>query len=197
MNFLGAMYSAVLFLGATNASAVQAVVAIERTVFYREKAAGMYSALPYALAQVTKPESYTKFLMFFLLVPNDLNLLLFNSTGGYRIDLYCDSDIGLRCYPLFHDRIWVGDWEIRIFLLLHNGLLHLLCDVWNDARLTYTRSWSCRNFDGLLSQLVEFICRFFDSSTGMLSTTQNKPYFSPLTKFVYRVVLSIFNNLNF
>lgn len=52
MNFLGAMYSAVLFLGATNASAVQAVVAIERTVFYRERAAGMYSAMPYALAQV-------------------------------------------------------------------------------------------------------------------------------------------------
>lgn len=57
MNFLGAMYSATLFLGATNASAVQAVVAIERTVFYREKAAGMYSALPYALAQVIKPGS--------------------------------------------------------------------------------------------------------------------------------------------
>ncbi|CAO2824077.1 unnamed protein product [Amaranthus hypochondriacus] len=59
MNFLGAMYSAVLFLGATNASAVQAVVAIERTVFYREKAAGMYSALPYALAQVAIESIYT------------------------------------------------------------------------------------------------------------------------------------------
>lgn len=52
MNLLGAMYSAVLFLGATNASAVQSVVAIERTVFYRERAAGMYSELPYAFAQV-------------------------------------------------------------------------------------------------------------------------------------------------
>ncbi|XP_050121835.1 pleiotropic drug resistance protein 2-like isoform X1 [Malus sylvestris] len=52
MNLLGAMYAAVLFLGATNASAVQSVVAIERTVFYRERAAGMYSELPYAFAQV-------------------------------------------------------------------------------------------------------------------------------------------------
>ncbi|XP_059667475.1 pleiotropic drug resistance protein 2-like [Cornus florida] len=52
MNLLGAMYAAVLFLGATNASAVQSIVAIERTVFYRERAAGMYSALPYAFAQV-------------------------------------------------------------------------------------------------------------------------------------------------
>ncbi|KAL5579869.1 hypothetical protein UlMin_012311 [Ulmus minor] len=52
INLLGATYAAVLFLGATNASAVQSVVAIERTVFYRERAAGMYSELPYAFAQV-------------------------------------------------------------------------------------------------------------------------------------------------
>ncbi|XP_022934568.1 pleiotropic drug resistance protein 2-like isoform X1 [Cucurbita moschata] len=52
LNVMGAIYSAVIFLGATNASSVQSVVAIERTVFYRERAAGMYSALPYAFAQV-------------------------------------------------------------------------------------------------------------------------------------------------
>jgi hypothetical protein len=53
INLLGAMYASVLFLGATNATAVQSIVAIERTVFYRERAAGMYSPLPYAFAQVT------------------------------------------------------------------------------------------------------------------------------------------------
>jgi hypothetical protein len=47
------MYTAVLFLGVQNASSVQPVVSVERTVFYREKAAGMYSALAYAFAQVT------------------------------------------------------------------------------------------------------------------------------------------------
>ncbi|XP_055830839.1 pleiotropic drug resistance protein 2-like [Solanum dulcamara] len=51
-NIVGAMYAAVMFLGGTNTSAVQSIVAVERTVFYREKAAGMYSALPYAFAQV-------------------------------------------------------------------------------------------------------------------------------------------------
>ncbi|XP_071710523.1 pleiotropic drug resistance protein 1-like isoform X2 [Rutidosis leptorrhynchoides] len=51
-NAMGSMYTAVLFLGIQNASAVQPVVDIERTVFYRERAAGMYSALPYAFAQV-------------------------------------------------------------------------------------------------------------------------------------------------
>eukprot|EP01018_Ginkgo_biloba_P026509 Gb_37006 [translate_table: standard] len=52
LNAMGSMFSAVLFLGVNNASSVQPVVDVERTVFYREKAAGMYSALPYALAQV-------------------------------------------------------------------------------------------------------------------------------------------------
>ena len=51
-NAMGSMYVAVLFLGVQNATAVQPVVAVERTVFYRERAAGMYSALPYAFAQV-------------------------------------------------------------------------------------------------------------------------------------------------
>ena len=50
---MGSMYAAVLFIGVQNATSVQPVVAIERTVFYRERAAGMYSALPYAFAQVT------------------------------------------------------------------------------------------------------------------------------------------------
>lgn len=48
---MGALYAAVLFLGVNNASSVQPIVSIERTVFYREKAAGMYSPLAYALAQ--------------------------------------------------------------------------------------------------------------------------------------------------
>lgn len=46
------MYSAVLFLGVQNAASVQPIVDVERTVFYRERAAGMYSALPYAFGQM-------------------------------------------------------------------------------------------------------------------------------------------------
>ncbi|XP_060675558.1 pleiotropic drug resistance protein 1 isoform X1 [Ziziphus jujuba] len=53
INAMGSMYTAVLFVGFQNAASVQPVIAIERTVFYREKAAGMYSDLPYAFAQVT------------------------------------------------------------------------------------------------------------------------------------------------
>ncbi|KAL9233903.1 hypothetical protein vseg_008838 [Gypsophila vaccaria] len=52
LNAMGSMYTAVLFLGIQNSSGVQPVVFVERTVFYRERAAGMYSALPYAFSQV-------------------------------------------------------------------------------------------------------------------------------------------------
>ncbi|KAK7275991.1 hypothetical protein RIF29_17120 [Crotalaria pallida] len=51
MVVMGALYSACLFLGVNNASSVQPIVSIERTVFYREKAAGMYSPIAYAAAQ--------------------------------------------------------------------------------------------------------------------------------------------------
>lgn len=52
-NLLGATYATTFFLGASNCITVQPVVSIERAVFYREKAAGMYSPLSYAFAQVT------------------------------------------------------------------------------------------------------------------------------------------------
>lgn len=49
---IGAMYGGVFLVGMNNCQTVQPVAATERTVFYRERAAGMYSVLPYAMAQV-------------------------------------------------------------------------------------------------------------------------------------------------
>ncbi|KAL3676895.1 hypothetical protein R1sor_026843 [Riccia sorocarpa] len=51
-SIMGSMVTASLFIGINNGQAVQPIVATERTVFYRERAAGMYSPLPYAVAQV-------------------------------------------------------------------------------------------------------------------------------------------------
>ncbi|XP_042520973.1 pleiotropic drug resistance protein 3-like isoform X1 [Macadamia integrifolia] len=52
LNVLGAMYVAVQLLGVNLTSAVLPFVATERTVFYRERAAGMYSPWAYSFAQV-------------------------------------------------------------------------------------------------------------------------------------------------
>ncbi|KAL5545908.1 hypothetical protein UlMin_005595 [Ulmus minor] len=70
MNLLGAMFMAVVFLGGYNCSTVQSIAVIERTVFYREKAAGMYSPLPYAFSQVAIETVYTSIqsLIFSLLL---------------------------------------------------------------------------------------------------------------------------------
>jgi ABC-type multidrug transport system permease subunit len=49
---VGVLFFATLFICFNNASTVQSMVSIERSVHYREKAAGMYSSIPYALSQV-------------------------------------------------------------------------------------------------------------------------------------------------
>ncbi|PRQ25661.1 putative monosaccharide-transporting ATPase [Rosa chinensis] len=51
-NVIGSMYATLLFLGIKNSTTVQSLVSVERTVFYRERAAGMYSPLAYSFAQV-------------------------------------------------------------------------------------------------------------------------------------------------
>ncbi|KAK9122733.1 hypothetical protein Sjap_012335 [Stephania japonica] len=53
LNLLGGIVTAVSTLGPTNATAAQALMIIERATFFRERAAGMYSALPHAFAQAS------------------------------------------------------------------------------------------------------------------------------------------------
>ena len=64
-NAMCSMYAAILFIGVNNSSSVQPLVEIERTVFYREKAAGMYSALPYAFAQVSLVDIFLDYRFIF------------------------------------------------------------------------------------------------------------------------------------
>ncbi|MCO5610340.1 hypothetical protein L7F22_064576 [Adiantum nelumboides] len=74
-NIFGAMYSSSLFIGFQNANTGQPVVAIERTVFYRERGAGMYSALAYAFAQaaVEIPYCFTQGTLYVLLTYTLIN----------------------------------------------------------------------------------------------------------------------------
>lgn len=58
LNIEGALYFCTFFLGIVNSLIVQPVVAAERTVFYRERAAHMYSVLPYVLSLVRPPQHW-------------------------------------------------------------------------------------------------------------------------------------------
>ncbi|XP_071701682.1 ABC transporter G family member 39-like isoform X2 [Rutidosis leptorrhynchoides] len=71
-NILGALFASVIFFGAINQNTVQPIVAVERTVFYRERASGVYSSLPYAFSQVTIESIYIVFqtsIYVFILYP--------------------------------------------------------------------------------------------------------------------------------
>ena len=59
---VGALYGSTMFISFNNCGAVQPVVSVERTVFYREKAAGLYSAMPYAMAQASSQFSSLHFI---------------------------------------------------------------------------------------------------------------------------------------
>lgn len=74
---MGAMYAAVLFIGITNATSVQPVISIERFVSYRERAAGMYSALPFAFSLVTVEFPY-------ILVQSLIYGSIFYSLGSFE-----------------------------------------------------------------------------------------------------------------
>ncbi|GLJ45897.1 hypothetical protein SUGI_0966190 [Cryptomeria japonica] len=70
LNSMGSMFTAVLFLGYSNIISVLPVVDVERTVFYREKASGMYHPFAYALAQVfiEVPYIFVQTVMYGLIV---------------------------------------------------------------------------------------------------------------------------------
>ncbi|RWR88790.1 ABC transporter-like protein [Cinnamomum micranthum f. kanehirae] len=61
LNILGAMFSALFFIGINNCSLVLPFVATERTVLYREMFAGMYSSWAYSFAQVAIEVPYIFF----------------------------------------------------------------------------------------------------------------------------------------
>ncbi|XP_020591940.1 ABC transporter G family member 44-like [Phalaenopsis equestris] len=70
LNVMGSMFGTVFFMGASYSIGVQPVVAIERTAFYRERAAGMYSAFPYAFGQIAVelPYIFVQSLMYCTIV---------------------------------------------------------------------------------------------------------------------------------
>ncbi|CAA6670849.1 unnamed protein product [Spirodela intermedia] len=108
-NALGSMYCAVLFIGIQNAQTVQPVVSVERTVFYREIAAGMYSALPYAFGQCGA----------LLCSPRSIGYL----AGGDRAAIHPTSGRGVRAHRLCNDRVRVDGGQVLLVHLLH--VLHL------------------------------------------------------------------------
>lgn len=163
---MGSMYVAVLFIGVTNGTAVQPVVSVERFVSYRERAAGMYSALPFAFAQVhafhlsvctQKLTSYI-FLNYFILL----------SAGCYRVPLCFCPDSNLLLHLLLHGYIPVDFPQVCVVLVLHvlhYDVLHILWD--DDHCCDSEPSCRCDNCCSILHDL-ESLQWVYDSLQGKL-----------------------------
>jgi len=99
---MGALFSACLFLGVNNASSVQPVVSIERTVFYREKAAGMYSPISYAIAQVGAILAGMIFKAIFSFSDCICHCYFILLTGAGGDPIRCSSDNNIWCNHILH-----------------------------------------------------------------------------------------------
>jgi len=72
---LGALYATTLFFSIINATVIQPVISAERAVSYRERAAGMYSVLPWTLALVSALCLMFLYNSYMLYLPNSLTAL--------------------------------------------------------------------------------------------------------------------------
>ncbi|XP_042520902.1 ABC transporter G family member 37-like isoform X2 [Macadamia integrifolia] len=92
LNILGAMFVAVQLIGVNLTSVVLPFVATERTVFYRERAAGMYSSWAYSFAQ----QIPVWWLWFYYLCPTSwaLNGLLTSQYGDVNKEILVFGEPG-------------------------------------------------------------------------------------------------------
>lgn len=155
-NAMGSMYAAVLFIGVQNATSVQPVVAIERTVFYRERAAGMYSALPFAFGQVCLYFPHACYIVSQRYVWAIINSLYhrwtrnksnidgwLNITGGYGDPLRFRPNYSIWCYCVRHDWFRMDSKQVLVVYFLHVLHLSVLHILWDDVRGRHSGSECC------------------------------------------------------
>ena len=151
-NAMGSMYAATMFLGVQNASSVQPIVDVERTVFYRERTAGMYSALSYAFAQVIIIKYFTNLVSIIKIQGWFWVLIPFPHFGtGYGWATLCFfTSCSICCHSFFLDGIWMDYCQIllvSIFHVLHIIVLHIMeygtffQDSWSHELWVFTTSY--------------------------------------------------------
>ncbi|CAI0544498.1 unnamed protein product [Linum tenue] len=125
---MGALYSACIFLGVSNASSVQPIVSIERTVFYREKAAGLYSPLAYAAAQgiVELPYIFAQTILYSCITYYMIN---FERSAG-KFFLYALFMFLTFTYFTFYGMITVGLTSAEHFASIVSSAAYSFIPIW-------------------------------------------------------------------
>ncbi|CAM0951025.1 unnamed protein product [Alopecurus aequalis] len=131
-NAMGSMYASVLFMGVQNSASVQPVVAVERTVFYRERAAHMYSPLPYALGQ--RIPIWWRWYYWLSPIAWTLNGLVTSQFG----DVTAEFDNGVKVsefvetyFGFHHDFLWVVAVVVVSFAVLFAFLFGVSIKLFN------------------------------------------------------------------
>ncbi|XP_037427075.1 ABC transporter G family member 45-like isoform X2 [Triticum dicoccoides] len=125
-NILGLIYGTSLFLGFNNCTMLQPVVAVERVVLYREKAAGTYSTLAYAIAQVAVelPYMLVQVFMFAVII---YPMIGFQMTAGKFFEFILYMVLSYMYYTLFGMMTVALTPNVEIA----SGLVYLIFLFWN------------------------------------------------------------------
>eukprot|EP00891_Asterochloris_glomerata_P006227 jgi/Astpho2/6227/Aster-03635 len=98
LQLIASQYLAALIVGFVNSATVQPILALERPVMYREMGAGMYSHLPFALAQTSIELPYIVIqAVLFATITYWMMELETNPGTLLNLVVYMASKAGLRC----------------------------------------------------------------------------------------------------
>lgn len=170
------MYAAVIFVGINNCQTVQPIVAIERTVFYRERAAGMYAPMPYAIAQVGGWLICLKNYYMYLLVHvacYDCHVLLtlcyataFSIAGCHRITICAYPNHILLTHSVCYGGIWMESGKVLLVHLCQLLLLLVLHILRNDDCFHHTKPSSGFDLCSSILWSLQPLLRFLHSKTS-------------------------------
>jgi len=168
---IGAMYAAVIFVGINNCQTVQPIVAVERTVFYRERAAGMYAPLPYALAQVGGLV-YHKEQWYLFLVIMFLPCVIYHCANAFAIAGFCRNTLCIcpSCVlltpNLCHGELWMESGEVLLVLLCQLLLFLVLHILWYDDCFHHTKPPSGINLCSSILWTIQSLLWFLYPKTS-------------------------------
>lgn len=169
------MYACTLFVGVNNTSTIQPIIGVERTIFYRERAARMYTAIPYALSQVC---IFAHAALCFcvhtlecawiwkLEIKRNHWVNFTAETAPHWGALQFHANVATCWHPVPHDFFSMDGHQILLVLLLCIHLISLLHLFWYDACGGITECCGGFGYRWCLSELLEPLLRLPHSWTG-------------------------------
>eukprot|EP00261_Vitis_vinifera_P037382 XP_019078625.1 PREDICTED: ABC transporter G family member 39 isoform X3 [Vitis vinifera] len=155
-NVLGSLHTAVMFLGTQNASIARPVVIMDRAVFYRERAAGFYSALPCAIAQILSLLYFTYYGMMIIAVSPNQEIATLLSALFYTLwNIFSGFIIPRKRIPVWWR--WYA-WVCPVAWSLYGFAASQYGDVQTKMESSETVAEYMRNYFGYRHDFLGVVC---------------------------------------